>query len=120
MARARSQRKKDIRERFNDFLDDVFTSGRSFSMESLSRYEETGREHREQSRMIREATPRPTEERDVLGELIFRKVPREEAVRPPMTRAALSQTLDLAEMLDAATTERDLNFRRWVEREEAE
>ncbi|MBU0532946.1 hypothetical protein KKB44_05635 [Candidatus Micrarchaeota archaeon] len=103
--------KRSIRERFNEILDEVFRAGPAFSMETLRRYEETGLEARQQ-REIREATPRPTEERDVLGELVFRKAREtQEPIRAPMTQMALSQTLALAEQLENGR----VDFRGWVE-----
>ncbi|MBD3210651.1 hypothetical protein GF318_04695 [Candidatus Micrarchaeota archaeon] len=116
MALTKQQRKRDFRRRFNELLDMVFSAGPSFSLERIQELEEIGRESRVSQRTM-QATPRPAEERDILGELIFRKVPREQEspVRAPMTRSGLDRALALAEAIDSADRPEDFSLRGWVE-----
>lgn len=117
MVLTKQQRERNFKERFNEWLDTIFQAGPAFSLERIEELEREGRESVERRRAM-SSTPRPAEERDVLGELVFRKVSTEEearAIRAPMTRKGLDSALALAEEIDSAERPRDLDLRRWTE-----
>ena len=105
MAQPAQRKKKDLRERFNQFLDDVFQSGPSFSMENIRRYEEAA----VQSRELRAATPRKSE----IGELVAKRV-KETKISRHMTVTALDEALKLGEEMELAANSNDLNLKKWV------
>lgn len=111
---AAAKRKESLRERFNQFLDEVFTAGPSFSMDTIRRYEAAAIQARERE-MVRETTPRRSESE--IGELIFRRV--EETGMSEMNRQmsdqALEAAINLGERLElSATGGRRLDLREWV------
>jgi len=121
---ARKKRKdmkvKDILGNINEFLDYVMKEGRTgsakvhISPETMEQYEELALENR---RKIR-ATPRPAKDEDVLGELVFKKVPateKKEHITPPMTRDGLHAALDLAEAIELAGEGKRLTIKKWAE-----
>lgn len=123
MARARKAREKGFRERINEFLDFVVTTGPSGSMRvhsesALEEYRmlgEKSRQEREARERFREATPRPAEEEDLLSELVFRKTPRQEEgmrLRGSVTAGDLNASLELAEGMDSIPAEQDARGRR--------
>lgn len=111
---------EEMRKRFGDWVSEIFRAGPAFTMETLERYEEEAVKVRQQRQAIREVTPRPAKEKDILGELVFKKVPKgkqsQEPIRPPMTRRALDETLTLVQLIEEAKTPRDLDkIKKWVE-----
>ncbi len=103
-----AQKKKDLRIQFNEFLDEVFKTGPSFSMENLARYEKTALESRE----LKEATPRKSD----IGELVFKRVKETRTtVSRNMTARALNQALALGEQFEMAKDGKELNLKKWVE-----
>lgn len=110
---------EEMRKRFGEWVSEIFRAGPAFTMETLERYEEEAVKARQQKHAIREVTPRPADEKDLLGELVFKKVPKESAqepIRPPMTRKALDETLSLVQLIEEAKTPRDLDrIKKWME-----
>ena len=105
MARPAQKKKSELKERFNQFLDDVFQSGPRFSMDNLRRYEEAAK----QSRELRATTPRKSE----IGELVAKRV-KETKISRHMTVTALDEALKLGEELEIAANSNDLNLKKWV------
>lgn len=102
-----TQKRRDLREQFNQFLDDVFRSGPSFSMDNIKRYEQAALESRELK-----SEPRKSE----IGDLVFKRVQETRTtVSKNMTARALSQALTLGEQFEMAKNSTDLNLRKWVE-----
>lgn len=111
---AAQKRKEGLREMFNSFLDEVFTAGPRFSMETIRRYEAAAMEARERE-MVRESTPRRSESE--IGELVFRRVEETgmHEINRQMTDEALDAAIDLGERLElSATGGRRLSMRAWV------
>jgi len=111
---------EEMRKRFGNWVSEIFRAGPAFTMETLERYEEEAVKARQQRQAIREVTPRPAEEKDILGELVFKKVPKQkqgqEPIRPPMTRKALDDALTLVQIIEDAKSPRDLNrIKKWME-----
>lgn len=108
------KRRESLRERFNQFLDEVFTAGPRFSMETLRRYEATALEAREME-MLRTSRPRRSETE--IGELVFRRVEATEMaeISRQMTNEAIEAAIDLGERFElSATGGRPLSLREWV------
>ncbi|MBN1169522.1 hypothetical protein JXA56_00715 [Candidatus Micrarchaeota archaeon] len=105
MVQPAQKKKTDIRERFNEFLDDVFQSGPRFSMENLRRYEQTAIESRE----LRTAKPRKSD----IGQLVAKRI-EETRISRHMTATALDAALKLGEELETATESKSINFKKWV------
>jgi hypothetical protein len=116
MARSPARKKKtDLRERFNQFLDDVFTAGPSFSMTTIRRYEEAAIAARERE-AVRASTPRKSD--DTIGDMVFRRVEAHgmEEISRQMTDDAVEAAIRLGEKFElSATGGRRLNIRDWVE-----
>ena len=102
---ATRKKKSDLKERFNQFLDEVFQSGPTFSMDNLRRYEETAK----QSRELRTTTPRKAQ----IGELVAKRV-KDTKISRHMTVRALDEALKLGEELEIAANSNDLNLKKWV------
>lgn len=115
MTRTAARRTKEgLRERFNQFLDEVFTAGPSFSMETIRRYETAAMEARGRE-MMRESTPRRSESE--IGELVFRRVEATgmNQINKHMTDEAIEAAIDLGERMElSATGGRRLSIRDWV------
>ncbi|GEM_PF-2245461 len=121
MTRATKRRKKeDLRITFNRFLDEVFSAGPSFSMQTLDRYAEAAIAERERSHddreRMREVTPRRREEDSELSDLVFTRV--EQAGRASsrdMTERGLNAALELGEQMELSVRDgREFNLRQWV------
>jgi hypothetical protein len=115
MTRAAARKRKEgLRERFNQFLDEVFTAGPSFSMDTIRRYESAAIQARERE-MMRESTPRRSDSE--IGELVFRRVEATgmDEINRQMTDQALEAAINLGERLElSATGGRRLDIRGWV------
>ena len=105
MARPAQKKKNKLRERFNEFLDDVFRSGPGFSMKNIKRYEEAAI----QSRELRQAKPRKSD----IGDLVAKRV-SDTKVSKNMTVTALDEALKLGEELELAENAESLNLKKWV------
>jgi len=119
MTRATKRKKReDLRITFNRFLDEVFSAGPSFSMQTLDRYAEAAIARREQSHeeQMRDATPRRREEGSELSDLVFTRV--EQAGRASsrdMTERGLNAALELGEQMELAVRDgREFSLRQWV------
>jgi hypothetical protein len=111
---AASKTKESLRERFNEFLDEVFTAGPRFSMDTIRRYENAAIEARERE-MMRETTPRRSETE--IGELVFSRVEATgmKEISRQMSDQAIEAAIDLGERLElSATGGRRLSIREWV------
>jgi len=120
MTRATKQRKKgDLRITFNRFLDEVFSAGPSFSMQTLDRYAEAAiaeRERAQHGERMRDVTPIRREEDSELSDLVFTRV--EQAGRASsrdMTERGLNAALELGEQMELSVRDgREFSLRQWV------
>ncbi len=121
MTRATKQKKReDLRITFNRFLDEVFSAGPSFSMQTLDRYAEAAVAERErvgeERERMSEVTPRRREEGSELSDLIFTRVEQTgRASRQDMTERGLNAALELGEQMELSVRDgREFNLRQWV------
>lgn len=107
MAKATEQtQQKDLRQRFNEFLDTVLSAGPRFSMQQIQDYAAAAEEAR--AERVRGSTP-------VIREGRGRIVPRRgegEFVR--MTNTAIEASLDLAERFELAGSADRLDIAGWI------
>ena len=103
---AEPQKKQDIRERFNKFLDDILSTGPRFELKQIQEYARAA----EQARRMRETTPVIREPE------ASRMVPRrgEMEIPPQMTRQAIEAALNLGERLELAATAAQLDLSGWI------
>jgi hypothetical protein len=113
MASSTTQKKKSkILQKFNKFLEYVFTAGPSLSMDVLRKYEEEAIAYREHH--IGKATPRKAGEESVMSELVFRRVDKTRMSKA--FASGLEATLDLGEGIELAlASSKDINkaAKRW-------
>jgi len=103
MAQTQQKRRRSLAERINELLDEVFTAGPQFSMETIEKYAQEAERAREQR------AEEQGKSGDILGELVFTKVKSERRhAEAPMTQEALEETLTLAEGLEHSRTREDL------------
>ncbi|MBU0526868.1 hypothetical protein KKE92_00145 [Candidatus Micrarchaeota archaeon] len=119
MTRATTRKKgEDLRITFNRFLDEVFSAGPSFSMQTLDRYAEAAVAERERAHgeRMREVTPIRREEGSELSDLVFTRV--EQAGRASsrdMTERGLNAALELGERMELSVRDsRQFSLREWV------
>ncbi len=106
---AKTKKKEDLRQRFNEFLNEIW-EGRSFSMDTIKKYEEAALAAREEQR-IKSATPRKQSE---IGELVFARI-EQTKINKHMTENGLQAAFDLARMMElAAGQPRRLKLKEWV------
>jgi hypothetical protein len=113
----------DLRVHASDVLKEIFTraekvvdTGREFSWDNvLKEYELTAIEAQQGKKL--KAKPRKSEESDILGELIFKRVDTAKArINSHMTQEGLANALELAEDIELASQgKRKLRIRDWVE-----
>ncbi len=110
--------RKEMLERFNKFIDDVFTAGPRFSMKALEDFEReaiAAREILKEEVPLEEMTPRKKSE---LEEFVFKRVEAmgKLMISKHMTEEGLHAALDLADILEKAAKEQgmDMDFGQWV------
>ncbi len=86
-------KRKSIRERFNQWLEEIFSKGREFKPETIEELEEIA-----------------------LRERIYSKVERgEESGLLRIAASARREAEELRQMLNSAKSKKELNLRAWVE-----